>query len=56
MRTELWREQGGYRDGHGHPDWDMLRRCETAGATFLNIPEITWVYRFHGGNMSRMVS
>ena len=52
MRTGLWRELGGYRHGPKHPDWDMLQRCEDAGATFHNVPEITWVYRFHGGNMS----
>ena len=52
MRTALWRELGGYRDGVGHPDWDMLKRCENAGAGFVNVPEITWVYRFHGANMS----
>lgn len=52
MRTSLWRELGGYRSGPQHPDWDMLIRCEDAGASFHNVPEITWVYRFHGGNMS----
>lgn len=52
MKTTLWRQHGGYRDGFGHPDWDMLKRCEESGATFLNIPKITWVYRFHGMNMS----
>jgi hypothetical protein len=52
MRTSLWRSLGGYREGKGHPDWDMLKRAESAEADFLNIPEITWVYRFHGGNMS----
>jgi glycosyltransferase involved in cell wall biosynthesis len=52
MRTSLWREMGGYRDGYGHPDWDMLKRCESANASFVNIPEVTWVYRFHGKNMS----
>jgi len=53
MRTSLWREMGGYRDGYGHPDWDLLKRCETAGASFVNVPKITWVYRFHGENMSQ---
>jgi hypothetical protein len=48
----LWRDLDGYREGHGHPDWDLLKRAETLGARFLNIPEVTWVYRFHGGNMS----
>lgn len=52
MRTGLWRDLGGYRHGPKHPDWDMLQRCESAGATFHNVPEVTWVYRFHGGNMS----
>jgi hypothetical protein len=52
MRTGLWRELGGYRHGPEHPDWDMLQRCENYGATFVNIPEVTWVYRFHGKNMS----
>lgn len=52
MRTSVWRGLGGYRDGVGHPDWDMLQRCEQAGASFLNLPQVTWVYRFHGKNMS----
>lgn len=52
MRTSLWHDLGGYRSGLHHPDWDMLKRCEQAGATFHNVPEVTWVYRFHGGNMS----
>jgi len=29
-----------------YEDWNLLRRLENAGATFLNIPEITWAYRF----------
>lgn len=54
MRTALWNQLGGYRlVGPGdHPDWDLLRRAESSGATFLNVPTVTWVYRFHGGNMS----
>jgi hypothetical protein len=55
MRTSLWNRLGGYREGHGHPDWDLLKRAENFGASFLNIPEITWVYRFHDSNMSRRV-
>lgn len=51
MRTNLFREMGGYLDIH-NADWDMLRRCELAGATFKNIPQITWQYRFHGSNIS----
>lgn len=56
MRTELFRQMGGWRHKNisevPHPDWDMQRRCERAGATFLNIPEVTWEYRFHGSNTS----
>jgi glycosyltransferase involved in cell wall biosynthesis len=52
MRTSLWREMGGYRKEPRHPDWDMLQRCESAGADFYNVPDVTWVYRFHGGNTS----
>jgi glycosyltransferase involved in cell wall biosynthesis len=56
MKTSLWNKMEGYRDkNHSevpHPDWDMLRRCERSGATFLCVPEITWEYRFHGKNLS----
>jgi hypothetical protein len=52
FRTSLFRELGGYREGR-HPDHDFLRRAESAGAKFLNIPQVTWVYRFHGENMSQ---
>jgi glycosyltransferase involved in cell wall biosynthesis len=51
MRTELFREMGGYKDMH-NADWDMLKRCETAGASFKNVPKTTWQYRFHGNNIS----
>lgn len=49
--TELFRSLGGYREAK-HPDHDFLARAERSGATFLNLPTVTWVYRFHGGNMS----
>lgn len=56
MRTELFKSMGGWRNKDisevPHPDWDMQRRCERNGATFLNVPEITWEYRFHGSNTS----
>lgn len=51
FRTDLFHLLGGYRRAE-HPDHDLLARAEREGATFLNIPEVTWVYRFHGGNMS----
>lgn len=52
FRTGLFRELGGYRQVAGWADHDLLKRAESSGATFLNVPKVTWVYRFHGGNMS----
>jgi glycosyltransferase involved in cell wall biosynthesis len=52
FRTALFRELGGYRLGR-HPDHDFLKRAESSGANFLNVPKVTWVYRFHGENMSQ---
>jgi hypothetical protein len=52
FRTGLFRDLGGYGVVRGHADHDLLARAERAGATFLNIPRVTWTYRFHGGNMS----
>jgi hypothetical protein len=52
FRTSLFRDLGGYRVGR-HPDYDFLRRAEALGAQFLNVPTVTWVYRFHGENMSQ---
>jgi len=52
FRTSLFRELGGYRKVAGWADHDLLKRAEQAGATFLNVPKVTWTYRFHGGNMS----
>lgn len=53
FRTDLWLDLGGYDNSERHPDWAMLKRAEAAGATFRNIPEVTWTYRFHGGNSSQ---
>ena len=52
FRTDLFRDLSGYRTVAGWADHDLLKRAELAGATFFNVPEITWTYRFHGGNMS----
>jgi glycosyltransferase involved in cell wall biosynthesis len=41
-------DAGGINE-HGsgdYEDWNLLRRLETAGATFKNVPEVTWAYRF----------
>lgn len=50
--TELWRGLGGYDATERHPDWGMLQAAEQVGATFLNVPVVTWTYRFHGTNSS----
>lgn len=52
IRAEAIRAVGGHREGYGHHDHDLLARLEAAGATFLNVPVVTWQYRFHGGNSS----
>ena len=52
FRTALFRELGGYSLVRGFADHDLLAKAERAGATFLNIPKVTWTYRFHGDNMS----
>jgi glycosyltransferase involved in cell wall biosynthesis len=54
IRAEAIKALGGHRavplpDWH---DWDLLRRLERAGASFLCVPQVTWQYRFHGGNSS----
>lgn len=53
FNTDLWLGLGGYNGSERHPDWNMLKRAEDSGATFRNIPEVTWTYRFHGGNTSQ---
>ena len=54
IRAEVLREVGGHVPVGlpDHPDWHLLRRLEQAGASFLCVPEVTWQYRFHGGNSS----
>jgi glycosyltransferase involved in cell wall biosynthesis len=52
FRTSLFRYLGGYQKVAGWADHDLLKRAESVGASFLNVPKVTWVYRFHGDNMS----
>lgn len=56
IRTELLRSLNGWRDSancqDGLEDWDLWLRALDAGARFVCLPEITWTYRFHGGNKS----
>jgi len=54
VRASLLHELHGWRskeDSHaGLEDWDLYLRALDAGATFTCVPEVTWIYRFHGGN------
>ena len=54
IRTSLLRDLNGWREPSecpsGFEDWDLYLRALDVGATFTCIPEVTWRYRFHGGN------
>jgi glycosyltransferase involved in cell wall biosynthesis len=52
IRRELWKELGGWRSDTRHEDHDFWLRALAAGGVFVCIPEVTWTYRFHGGNRS----
>ncbi len=53
IRAELCAELGWRADAqHGFEDWDFWLRALDAGASFACIPEVTWLYRFHGENLS----
>lgn len=58
IRASLLRDLQGWRSTEesysGLEDWDLYLRALDAGATFTCIPEITWVYRFHGGNRTEL--
>lgn len=53
IRTSLCVELGWRATSeHGFEDWDFWIRALDVGARFVCVPEKTWVYRFHGTNMS----
>jgi hypothetical protein len=53
IRTRLCVELGWRPDAaHGFEDWDFWLRALDYGAVFACIAEVTWLYRFHGGNAS----
>ena len=58
IRTRLLDSIGGWRDSsqclHGWEDWDLWLRALDAGARFTFVPEVTWRYRFHGGNKTTL--
>ena len=47
-RAAKLREVGGNVEvsGGDHHDWNLLRRVESSGGTFCNVPVVTWQYRF----------
>lgn len=51
MRTDLVRDVGGWSVLRWF-DLDLFRRLHRAGASFLQIPTVTWTYRLHGANWS----
>ena len=55
IRTSLIKELGGWREKAEtgvFEDFDFFRRAAEAGNSFTTRRIITWVYRFHGNNLS----
>ena len=52
IRRSLWERLDGWRAEPRHEDHDFWIRALDAGARFTCIPQVTWTYRFHGGNQS----
>ena len=52
IRRSLWERLGGWRAVPSNEDHDFWLRAVAAAATFKCVPEVTWTYRFHGGNRS----
>jgi GT2 family glycosyltransferase len=56
IRRSLWEDIGGWSatgpppQGAGE-DWDFWLRALDHGARFRCIPEVTWIYRYHGANV-----
>jgi glycosyltransferase involved in cell wall biosynthesis len=49
VRTELLNRVGGFVD-HPQEDWHLWIRLLDVGARFVNVPVVTWNYRFMGNN------
>ncbi len=47
IRTDLWRDLGGYKQSEftKHEDHDFWVRALDAGARFVCVPIVTWTYR-----------
>ena len=55
IRRSLWEEVKWGKDLRAE-DNDFWLRCQRKGARFVCVPEVTWVYRFHGHNKSLVPS
>lgn len=56
IRRSMWERLGGYNQSlAATEDRDFYERAMRRGvfASFTRISDVTWVYRFHGGNKSR---
>lgn len=49
IRVDAFRMLGGYRKVPLE-DWDLWRRAELHDLKFKCVPEVLWMYRFHGSN------
>lgn len=53
VRTELAQHVGGFDTVDSiYDDWVFYRRMHAAGAKFLHVPEVTWIWHHHGRNTS----
>jgi hypothetical protein len=53
IRATLCADLGWKRDTiNGWEDWDFWLRALDVEARFKCVPVVTWLYRFHGSNLS----
>lgn len=54
VRTTLAQRVGGfsYPSGSSYEDWGFYLKLLDAGARFMHIPEVTWIWHHHGNNTS----
>lgn len=56
IRRSMWEKTKGWGEEKRAEDNAFWRRCQAKNARFLCVPEVTWVYRFHGRNKSLVAS
>jgi|LakMenE01Jun11ns_1017448.scaffolds.fasta_scaffold9939438_2 glycosyltransferase involved in cell wall biosynthesis len=50
VRTNFFRQVGGFSEDTRYEDWDLWVKLLKAGARFTCVPVKTWCYRFLGSN------